>query len=55
MEARPFRGGGADFQPGSGAQDSVAHPQGTHDRQMKTFRNMVQKAKQAIDDHGVKS
>lgn len=55
MEARPFRGGGTDFQGGyDHAQDSVAHPHHTH-KQMKTFHNMVQKAQQAMDDHGAKN
>ncbi|ADU25788.1 hypothetical protein [Ethanoligenens harbinense] len=55
MEARPFRGDGTEFQSRSSTQDNTAHPHGTQNRQLKTFHNMVQKAKQAIDDHGVKS
>ncbi|MFT8887857.1 MAG: hypothetical protein ABF904_03490 [Ethanoligenens sp.] len=55
MEARPFRGGGPEFQPGhNSAQDNTARPNQTH-RQMKTFHNMVQKAQQTIDDHGAKN
>lgn len=53
MEARPFRGGGPEFQPGqSPAENSTAHPHQTR-KQMKTFHNMVERAQQAIQNHGV--
>lgn len=55
MEARPFRGGGPEFQSGPRSeQDHATHSHQAH-RQMKTFQNMVQKAQQSMEDHGAKN